>query len=137
MVQFQYTGDALWARIERAVERVTQRLRTTVTILEEAQVPYAVVGGNAVRVWVAQVDEAAVRTTKDVDILIRPEDLPRMIEAMENSGFIHRQTSGIDMFVEQADDSARDAVHVVLSGQMVRPDDFESNPDIEPTAGAE
>ncbi len=26
----------------------------------------------------------------------------------------------------------RNAVHVVLSGQMVRPDDYEANPDVEP-----
>jgi hypothetical protein len=85
------------------------------------------VGGNAVRIWVAQVDEAAVRTTKDVDILIRPCDLPRMIEAMEKSGFCYRHTIDVDMFVEQKDGSARDAVHVVLSGQMVREDDYEAN----------
>ena len=132
MVQFQYTGDALWARIERAVDRVTQRLKQTVRILEDAQIPYAIVGGNAVRIWVAQVDEAAVRTTKDVDILIRPCDLPRMIEAMEKSGFFYRHTIDVDMFVEQKDGSARDAVHVVLSGQMVREDDYEANPDVEP-----
>lgn len=131
MVRFQYTGDALWTRIERAVDRVTQRLRKTVGILEDAQIPYAVVGGHAVRIWVAQIDEAAVRTTKDVDILIRPVDLPRMVEAMENSGFFYRQTAGLDMFVEQKDDSARNAVHIVLSGQMVREDDYEPNPDVE------
>lgn len=40
------------------------------------------------------------------------------------------------MFVEHPDASARDAVHVVLTGQMVRPDDVESNPDIEPSETA-
>jgi hypothetical protein len=123
--------------MERAVERVTQRLRKTVRVLEEAQIPYAVVGGNAVRVWVAQVDEAAVRTTKDVDILIRPEDLSRMIQAMNGAGFFYRQTAGVDMFVEQEDASPRDAVHVVFSGEMVREDDFEPNPDVEPARKTE
>jgi len=132
MVEIQVTGEALWARMERAVQRVTHRLKKTVDILEKGDIPYAVVGGNAVRTWVAQIDEAAVRTTKDVDILIRPADLSRMIKAMESSGFIYRQTTGLDMFVEHKDDSARDAVHVVLSGQMVREDDFEPNPDVEP-----
>ena len=133
MTQFNYTGDALWARMERAVERVMLRLRRAVQILETAQIPYAIVGGNAVRAWVAQVDEAAVRTTKDVDVLIRPADLPRMIDVMTAAGYFHRQTSGVDMFVEHESDSARDAVHIVLAGQMVRLDDFEANPDVEPS----
>ncbi len=136
MVDFRYTGDALWARMERAVERVNERLRKTVRILEEAHIPYAVVGGHAVRAWVAQVDEAAVRTTRDVDILIRPDDLPSVIEAMTKAGLHHRQTVGVDMFVEQPEASARDAVHIVLCGQMVRAGDHDPNPDIEPNETA-
>lgn len=114
------------------MEKIEQRLRRTVETLERANIPYAVVGGNAVRIWVAQVDERAVRATNDVDVLIRPEDLPRMKQAMQQAGFFHRQTAGVDMFVEDEGDSARNAVHVVLSGQMVRQDDYEANPDVEP-----
>ena len=68
MVQVRYTGDALWERIERAVEKVKDRLARVTAALEGAGIPYAVVGGNAVQVWVAQVDESAVRNTRDVDI---------------------------------------------------------------------
>jgi len=119
------------------VERVNERLRKTVRILEEAQIPYAVVGGHAVRAWVAQVDEGAVRTTRDVDILIRPDDLPLVIEAMTNAGLYYRQTAGLDMFVEQPEASARDAIHMVLCGQMVRSDDHDPNPDVEPNVIAD
>lgn len=130
----QILGDRLWERIGRSVENVEQRLRRAVAVLEQAGIPYAVVGGNAVRIWVAQVDQGAVRATNDVDILIRPADLDRLKQAMQEAGFSHRQTAGVDMFVESEDNSARDAVHVVLSGRMVRPDDFEANPDVEPFA---
>ena len=58
-----------------------------------------------------------------------------MIEAMTSAGFHYRQTSG-DMFVENPDGSARDAVHIVLAGQLVRPNDVEANPDIEPAERA-
>jgi len=47
MVEFTITGEALWDRMERAVEKVNERLRKTVGILEDANVPYAVVGGRA------------------------------------------------------------------------------------------
>ncbi len=134
MVEFTITGEELWARMERAVEKVNERLRKTVRILEAASVPYAVIGGHAVRAWVAQVDEAAMRTTRDVDILVRPSDLPALIAAMTAAGFYHRNTSGLDMFVEHPDASARDAVHVRLVGKVER--GGEPNPDIEPTARA-
>jgi hypothetical protein len=61
MVSFHLTGQALWDRMERAVQKIQERLERTATTLEQAGVPYAIIGGNAVRAWVAQVDEAAVR----------------------------------------------------------------------------
>ena len=134
MVEFTITGEELWNRMERAVEKVNERLRKTVGILEAAEVPYAVIGGHAVRAWVAQVDEAAQRTTRDVDILVRPADLSALISAMTAAGFHHRNTSGLDMFVEHPDASARDAVHVLLVGNIER--GGEPNPDFEPAARA-
>ncbi len=130
MVEFTINGEELWIRMERAVEKVNERLRKTVRILEEAKVPYAVIGGQAVRAWVAQVDEAALRTTRDVDILVRPADFATLSQAMTNAGFHHRNTTGLDMFVEHPEASARDAVHVLLVGKIER--DGEPNPDIEP-----
>ena len=131
MVEFTIVGEELWARMERAVEKVNERLRKTVRILEDAKVPYAVIGGHAVRAWVAQVDEAALRTTRDVDILVRPSDFPALSAAMVAAGFHHRNSSGLDMFLEHAEASARDAVYVILVGKVERIGD-EPNPDIEP-----
>lgn len=130
MTEIKYVGEALWDRMERAVEKVNERLRKTVGILEESGIPYAVVGGHAVRAWVAQVDEAAVRTTRDVDILIDAKDLPNLKAVMASGGFHYRETASVPMFVERPDGSAKDAVHVILTGEMIRLDDFEANPDL-------
>jgi len=56
-------SDGLLAldRMERAVEKVRDRLLRSTAALEAAGVPYAVIGGNAVMAWVEQADEAAVR----------------------------------------------------------------------------
>lgn len=131
MIEFTITGNDLWDRMERGVERVNQRLQRAVTVLQQSNVPYAIVGGHAVRAWVAQVDVAALRTTSDVDILIRPDDLPALISAMTAAGCHHRVTSGSDMFVEHPESSARDAIHVLLAGKVERAGD-EPNPDVEP-----
>jgi hypothetical protein len=131
MEEFTIVGEELWARMERAVEKVNERLRKTVRILEDADVPYAVIGGHAVRAWVAQVDEAAMRTTCNVDILVRPDDFPLLFDAMMSAGLHHRNVGGLDMFVEHPEASARDAIHVMMVGKVERKGE-EPNPDIEP-----
>lgn len=121
MVTIRYTGDALWDRIERAVEKVKDRLRRVAKALDHAGIAYAVVGGNAVQIWVAQVDEAAVRNTRDVDILLQRTDLNNAIEALKGEGFIYRHAAGVTMFLDGPEAKARDAVHVVFAGEKVRP----------------
>jgi Uncharacterised nucleotidyltransferase len=130
MVSFHLTGEALWQRMERAVEKVQRRLQRTVATLEQAGIPYAIIGGNAVRAWVAQVDEVAVRTTRDVDILLRRADWPVAVAAMERAGFVYRHAKGVDMFLDGPGAKARDAVHVLFACEKVRPDDPVPAPDV-------
>lgn len=88
MPEVIYSGEALWARIERAVENVKDRMRRVALALNEADIPYAVIGENAVQYWVAQVDESVMRNTRDVDIILNEVDLPRAIESLSAAGFI-------------------------------------------------
>jgi len=109
-------------RMVRAVEKVRARLLRATEALDAAAVPYAVVGGQAVAAWVATVDEAAVRNTRDVDILLDRREFARAREALERAGFVHRHAAGMDLFLDGPDASARDAVHVVFAGERVRPE---------------
>ena len=129
-ISFHLTGEALWRRMERAVEKIQERLEKTAQTLEQAEIPYAIIGGNAVRAWVAQADEAAVRTTRDVDILLRRSDWPAAKAAMEAAGFVHRHSVGMDLFLDCPDSKARDAVHVLFAGERVFPDDLVAAPDV-------
>ena len=131
MVSIRFTGDELWKRMNRAAEKIQERLEKTAATLEAAQIPYAIIGGNAVRAWVAQADEAAVRTTRDVDILLVREDLPRAIIAMKKVGFIYRVGRGIPMFMDGPDSKARDAVHVLFAKEKVRESDIVPAPGID------
>jgi hypothetical protein len=114
----------------RAVEKVRDRLLRATRALEEAGVPYAVVGGNAVATWVATVDESAVRNTQDVDIVIRRPDLEAAKNALAKAGFIYRHAASIDMFLDGPAAKARDAVHVIFSGEKVRPEYVLPVPDV-------
>ena len=120
MIEVKYSGDALWERIERAVDIVKDRLNRVVAALNDADVPYAIIGGNAVQHWVAQVDVSVVRSTRDVDIILNEPDLPRAIEALEAVGFIYRRSAGVTMFLDGPGAKARDAVHVIFAGKKVR-----------------
>jgi hypothetical protein len=98
--------------------------------LEAARVPYAVAGGNAVAAWVSRVDEAAVRNTQDVDILLRRADLPAAKAALAKAGFIYRHVKGLDMFLDGPTAKARDSVHVVFAAEKVKPDSLTPAPDV-------
>src|SRR5881396_3368856 len=119
-----------WERMIRAVEKVRERLLRAAAALREAGVLYAVAGGNAVAAWVSRMDEAAVRNTRDVDILLRRGDLPAATIALEKAGFMYRHVAGIDMFLDGPGAKARDAVHVVLALEKVRPADPLPAPDV-------
>jgi hypothetical protein len=129
-------GPFSFDRVISAVEKVKQRLFRAAAALDAAGVPYAVAGGNAVALWVSRADEAAVRNTQDVDILIRREDLPRAQAALESAGFVYRRAAGVDVFLDGPDAKARDGVHIVFARELVRPNEPAPNPDVtesEPT----
>ena len=56
-------------------------LRALVTALDAAGVEYALAGGLAVAVW------GAPRATRDIDLLIQPDSLPRAMAAARECGF--------------------------------------------------
>ncbi|HEY1190105.1 MAG TPA: hypothetical protein VGE74_20820 [Gemmata sp.] len=93
--------------------------------------PYAVVGGNAVAEWVGRVDEAAVRNTRDVDILIRRADFAAAKAALEAVGFVYRHAASIDMFLDGTGALARDAVHIVFASEKVREEHLTPAPDVD------
>lgn len=131
MIEIKYTGDSLWERIERAVEKVKDRLRRVTSALNDAQIPYAVIGGNAVQLWVAQVDESAVRNTRDVDIVLNRKDMDAAKRALAPAGFVFQEVAGVPMFLDGPGGTPREAVHVVYAGEKVRAEYSELAPEVE------
>jgi hypothetical protein len=123
-------GEVSWERMMNAVEKVRQRLLRAAAALDKADVPYAVAGGNAVAAWVSRIDEAAVRNTQDVDILLRRADLDAATLALEKEGFLRRHVAGIEMFLDGPEAKGRDAVHIVIAAERVRPEYLLPAPDV-------
>jgi hypothetical protein len=118
------------------IESVKNRLERASAALASAGVKYAVVGGNAVAAWVSRVDAAAVRNTRDVDILLCREDMERAKAALESAGFVHRRIASLgkaaamDVFLDGPDAKVRDAIHILWAGEKAVPDAIEATPQL-------
>src|SRR5438132_13618843 len=116
------SSAGIWERYLMALDDVTDRLERIARALEEAGVAYALVGGQAVALWVATKDPAAVRTTKGVDILLRREDLPRARAAAAAVALDYFEVVNVGMFLERSDPNPRKGVHLLWAGEKVRPE---------------
>src|SRR5260370_7810742 len=92
-------GPVGWERALMAAEKVKERLRRATKALDDASVPYAVAGGNAVAEWVGRIDEDAVRNTKDVDLLFRRADLPAPRTPLEPVWFVSSHVLDVPPFI--------------------------------------
>ncbi|MBL8793054.1 MAG: nucleotidyltransferase family protein [Planctomycetia bacterium] len=124
-------GADILDRMERAVAKVRERLLRATAALNRIGVPYAVIGGNAVASWVATIDEGAVRTTRDVDLLVRRADLPAITAALEEAGFVGGELLDVVMFRDGPDGKPSEAVHLLFAGEKARPDHLLAAPEIQ------
>lgn len=123
-------NDISLDRMVRAVEKVKERLLKLARILESEGIPYAIAGGNAVAAWVSTVDEAAIRNTRDVDVLVRRDDFDRVKRALEGEGMTYRHVAGLDVFLDAPEGNVRDSVHVIFANEKVRDHEPAANPDV-------
>lgn len=118
-------------RMFGAVEKVRERLERACRALEQAGVPYAVVGGNAVAAWVATKDDGAVRNTRDVDLLLRDEDLDRATVAMQAVGFHRDKVRDVTVFLDGPDGKPSQGVHILRAEQKVKESYASATPRVE------
>jgi hypothetical protein len=122
-------GLAVLDRIVLAVILVRQRLERTALAFERAGIPYAVLGGNAVFLWMIKHGEGGERFTPNVDFLVNRADLRSVKAALESTGFVadpHRP----DLFRDGPTGSPRTRLRLVFAGELVRETDLLANPNI-------
>ena len=129
--QVRESGSFVFDRMFGAVEKVRERLDRACKALEEGQVPYAIIGGNAVAAWVATVDDGAVRNTRDVDILLRDEDLDRATAALAKVGFVRDTVMNVTVFLDGPEGKPSQGLHILRAGAKVRPEYVTAAPHVE------
>ena len=115
---------------EKRLEDLFSLARRVEQAFSEAGLDYRVIGGLATYCYVEEREPDAGRLTRDIDIVVRRQDLPKIMEAVKSAGLQYRHTAGLDMLVQVGQPSARRAVHLVFSGEKVRPESLEATPEI-------
>lgn len=108
------------------LEQLLDRLKQLHEILSSAGIPYRIVGGMGVFLHVFSRDPLKARLTRDVDAAIGRDSLSKVIEAARGAGLAYRHVAGADMLIDDKPGArARSAVHLIFTGEKVRPDYLE------------
>jgi hypothetical protein len=116
------TTPDYWGRYLMALDEIARRFEQITRAFNDAGVPYAIIGGQAVAIWVSTIDPDAVRTTKDVDLMIRREDLPNACAAASTIDMEYVEVLKVGMFIDRKNPNPRKAVHLVWAEEKVKPD---------------
>lgn len=101
--------------------------------LEAAGVPHELVGGLAVFLHVENADSTHSSLTRDIDLMIRREDLESLVRVAEAHGFRFRHPAGIDTLLYGESTNARNAVRLLFANEKVKASQAEPNPPVRPT----
>ncbi len=116
---------------ERLFDLVGVLHRISDTLIAEG-IPHELIGGLAVLIHVEEANPEHSTLTRDVDLMVLRSDLERIKEAAARNGFRFRHAAGVDMLLYGDTNSAKNAVHLVFSGEKVRPNQATANPPIAP-----
>jgi hypothetical protein len=105
---------------EKRLEQIFELALLVDKALSAAGIDYRVVGGLATYLYVEEAEPDAGRLTRDIDMAVRREDLERIAQAVQPFGLEYRHVAGADMLI-RAGEPARRAVHLVFTGEKVRP----------------
>ncbi len=125
-------GEAVNLVFERRLFDLVEILHMITDPLTAGNIPHELVGGLAVLVHVEEADPTQSMLTRDVDLMIQRSDLEQVIEIAERHGFHFRHAAGLDTLLYGGSTSARNAVHLLFSGERVKANQATPNPDISP-----
>jgi len=125
-------GEVVNLLFEERLFDLVDILHKIVDPLASENIPYELIGGMAVLVQMERVDPDQVMLTRDVDLMVHRSDLERIIDVAQRHGFHFRHVAGVDMLLHGNERKAIRGVHLVFSGEKVRPTQVVPNPQIQP-----
>jgi len=116
---------------EQGMTSLTDDLERIVTVLNAANIAYEVIGGVAVNAHIMEHHRSRSFVTRDVDLLIRREDLDLVIEAGGAAGYEGRKIVGGYMLIRAGQEIA-EAVHLIFSGERSKSTQPLPHPPLQP-----
>lgn len=117
---------------DRTVHQIFDFVDRVVRTLQDSGAEYRIVGGISVFLHIAQVDPTHARLSRDIDISVKRDDLPRIAGAARRNGFEFKaeRKRGQETFtlVDLDDPKPRADVHLILAGERAREDHPEPVP---------
>lgn len=111
---------------DRTVHQIFDFIDRVINVLTGAGADYRIIGGISVFLHIAQVDPTHARLSRDIDIAVHREDLPRIEESAARNGFDFRREwkRGQETFTlyDRQDDKRRSHVHLIMAGEKARAD---------------
>jgi hypothetical protein len=129
-------GEAVNTVFEERLFDLVGILHKITDALASENIPHELIGGLAVLIHVEEANPEHSTLTRDVDLMVRRADLERIKDVAARNGFRFRHTAGLDMLLYGETDSARNAVHLIFSGEKVRSNQATPNPPIQPVKKA-
>jgi hypothetical protein len=124
-------GEAINLMFEERLFGLVEMVHKVADMFTAEGIPYEIIGGMAVAMQIERVDRDQVMLTRDVDLMIDRSDFERIKEAAPRHGFHYRHAAGLDMLLHGDDKKAIRGVHLLFSGEKVRPNQT-ANPPLTP-----
>jgi hypothetical protein len=125
-------GEAVNTLFEERLFDLVGILHKVTDALAAENIPHELIGGLAVLIHVEEAGPTHTTLTRDVDLMVYRSDLERIQKAAAKSDFRFRHAAGVDMLLYGSTESAKNAVHLIFSGEKVRPNQATPNPSIHP-----
>jgi hypothetical protein len=116
---------------ESGMYSLMDELERIVKVLRESGAPFEVIGGVAVNAHILGEHRSRSFVTRDIDLLVRREDLDRIVAAADTAGYLGRKIMGGYMLI-RAGQAPEEAVHLMFVGEKPRSTHPLANPPIDP-----
>ena len=125
-------GNGVKTLFEERLFGLVDVLHKSTDTFNTQHIPHELIGGLAVLIYVEEANSEHTSLTRDIDLMVNRSDLERIKKTAGKDGFRFTDAAGVNMLIYGPTESAPNAVHLVFSGEKVRPTQATPNPPIRP-----
>ena len=116
---------------ETGMYSLVQDVESIVKALQSAGVPFEVIGGVAVNAHIFAFDRSRSFVTRDIDLLLRREDIEKAAKAAESIGYHGKKMLGGYTLIKTGQKLA-EAIHMIFAGEKSKASQPYPHPELQP-----